>query len=1124
MSVEGAQLVLDDAQRQVVDHAEGTLIFLGAPGTGTTTALAHAIAQRTRREGARSVWAVTVGRRAAADLRTQVAHLLGSGALPTITTIHALAFSLVATFGPRVGDDLAAIRVLSGAEEDQRVRDLIAGSVSESLITWPDTVREALPTLGLANEVRAFTARLREHGLDLDAVIARADEAGDPLLGALARFARMESQTAMMENVVDYSELLVLATALVNDDGVRRDLHADIRALYVDEFHDFDGVQAGLLHRIVDRQATFVVAGDPARSIYRFRGSNPRVLADLMEARKDLVTGTPPKVVIADQVHRANASTLSVAARVLQHEVIEGLPANLAATLRRPRDGEDADASAITEIITCDTAQDLYAHIGRLLRETHLRDGVPWSDMAVLTRTTATASAVRRSLESAGVPVHITAVDLALPDEPAVAALLEVLDAAAHPGRLTADRAEDLMNGPIFAADAGQTRVLARQWRAAQRDADPTRVPPRFAELQCAALNAVATGAPVAMPDSVRDLPAAQRLEQAGRVLADVAAAIAAGAPPAQVLWQVWSAALPDVRGVPWAQRLRRAAVHGHRASGHDLDAVLALFATAERLTERFHGVVGTAAFVAAIRDQRVPAEAISERGTTEREAVSVLTAHHAKARSWHTVVIVDLQEGTWPLSTPRRGLLDIDALIEQASGTTVHQVQRDHAAEAAVALDADRRLLYTALTRAHHRTVVAAVCAITEAGPQPSRFIDDLCAGEPAVPSEHLAGRPPRPLTLTGHVAMLRTRLLDADEVERAAIADELAALALLTDDDGRPLVPAADPRTWWHVYEPTANIAPLRAADEPVRLSASALQSLTNCPLRWFLDRQVYASSSRGSAAALGIAIHTLAEALATGELPADIDVLDAELDRIWPALGFDVPWFEIAERARVRQMLDRLCRFHRLRDAKRISSEVTLGGVIDLALLADIVIAGRSTTADDVCEQQADDLQAAMIEDVLAGLADIDRAISVSGRIDRIEIDDEGRLSLLDIKTTANPGTKAEVAADLQLALYQAAVLTGALAQPLPVPSTSGPPVIDHAALVVVGTEGAKGSGEPAILTQAALTEHEDPVWLFQAIADAITTIRRRAFPPRPGSHCRTCSFTSICPTQSSAVEVS
>ena len=69
------------------------------------------------------------------------------GALPTVTTFHGLAYSLVRrTTGP--GPDAAMPRLLSGAEEDARIRDLLRGAIADGDLPWPDDLLAASATLG----------------------------------------------------------------------------------------------------------------------------------------------------------------------------------------------------------------------------------------------------------------------------------------------------------------------------------------------------------------------------------------------------------------------------------------------------------------------------------------------------------------------------------------------------------------------------------------------------------------------------------------------------------------------------------------------------------------------------------------------------------------------------------------------------------------------------------------------------------------------------------------------------------------------------------------------------------------------------------------------------------------
>ncbi len=73
-TVDSTPIDLDDDQRRVVDHESGPLLVLAGPGTGKTTTLVEAIADRVERRGAdpSHVLALTFSRKAAEQLRDRV--------------------------------------------------------------------------------------------------------------------------------------------------------------------------------------------------------------------------------------------------------------------------------------------------------------------------------------------------------------------------------------------------------------------------------------------------------------------------------------------------------------------------------------------------------------------------------------------------------------------------------------------------------------------------------------------------------------------------------------------------------------------------------------------------------------------------------------------------------------------------------------------------------------------------------------------------------------------------------------------------------------------------------------------------------------------------------------------
>src|SRR6201986_3455919 len=65
---------LDQAQQQVVDHAGGPLLVLAGPGTGKTTTIVAAVADRIENRGIapERILVLTFSRKAAAELRERI--------------------------------------------------------------------------------------------------------------------------------------------------------------------------------------------------------------------------------------------------------------------------------------------------------------------------------------------------------------------------------------------------------------------------------------------------------------------------------------------------------------------------------------------------------------------------------------------------------------------------------------------------------------------------------------------------------------------------------------------------------------------------------------------------------------------------------------------------------------------------------------------------------------------------------------------------------------------------------------------------------------------------------------------------------------------------------------------
>ena len=822
---------------------------------------------------------------------------------------------------------------------------------------------------------------------------------------------------------------------------------------------------------------------------------------------------------------------------------------------------------AVVRVFRSETAETAY--VAHALREAHLLQGVPWSRMAVVLRSTSLQlPALRRALAAAGVPTVTHAEDLPLHLQPAVAPFLLLLRCALEPEALNEEAAVALLHSSLGGADPLAERRLRQGLRALALAAGDRRP---SGEL---------------LVDAVRD-PAgldlverrwAKPAQTVARLLATAREASAVpGATAEQVLWTVWQdSGLADRwygmstrRGAADDPDAGRARQWRAEAADRDLDAMVVLFDAAARFVDRLPGA-RTEVFLDHVLGQELPADSIApsaDRG----EAVRLLTAHAAKGLEWDVVVLAGVQEGIWPDLRLRGSLLGSERLVDFLAG----RLATGPAAvvgETSALLDEERRLFYVATTRARHKLIATAVASAgvggAEGEEQPSRFLTELAApgtttpddptpegpgptdvpgpddpgptdvsgptddpgpdpgegpdptdgsdpdelppeppepdlwestpdplgpsdpgaetplpeisvgdvpveGVPGQvrervasgsrvaggrvvdePAELAVGRAPRALTLAGLVAELRTVVVGGDQTpgRRRAAAVELARLAAAG-------VPGAHPDEWWGL-RPLSDDRPLVDDGQPVKVTPSSMESALRCSLRWLLERHGGAAPP-GPAQGVGNLVH--AAAMLAEDAHVDREKLVEYVSARFDAIELAARWLAGPEQERAQGMVDKLLRW----------------------------LAGNPRRL------------LAIEHEFTVRLADEKRPIQLTGRVDRLEIDDEGRLVVVDLKTGK---TTAVAAADLeehaQLAGYQAAVEAGAFA--------------DHgtesggAALVQLGP-----GKEAREQKQLPLADAADPQWAYAMVRRTAETMAASTFSAVANNRCRVCPVRTSCP---------
>ena len=417
----------DDDQQRVIDYRDGPLLVLAGPGTGKTATVVELVADRVERHGLRpeQILVLTFSRRAADELRFRLASRLQMTVQGRLAwTFHAWCYAVV-----RAHDRAFAgteLRLMSGPEQDVVVRDLLE-PLRGDVERWPAGWGPLLGLRGFADEVRDLLARCQERGIDPVDLQALGARTGRQPWQALAPFYADYLDILDWQGAVDYSGLVRRTAQLLANPEVIGEVAGDLRLIVVDEYQDTDPAQELVLRALAATRAQLVVVGDPDQSIYGFRGADVSGILNFAERFRG-PRRQRAQVMALGRCRRSGPELVAASRAVAARLPLPGLPVAAIAHHRQVQalGPEPGEHPAVAVRLFSSPAQEAVA-VADALRRAHLIDGVPWSSMAVLVRSTRLAGPLQRALADAGVPVETPADERPLTREPVLEPLLALL-------------------------------------------------------------------------------------------------------------------------------------------------------------------------------------------------------------------------------------------------------------------------------------------------------------------------------------------------------------------------------------------------------------------------------------------------------------------------------------------------------------------------------------------------------------------------------------------------------------------------------------------------------------------------------------------------------------------------
>ena len=1039
-----------DEQKLVIDSKSPRLIVFGGPGSGKTSTLIETVVSLIKSDGVKpgidpnSILVLTYGRERASELRDKIVIQSGANAFePIVRTFHSLAFSIINT---QVEADDPKYVLISGAEQDSFIRELLANPEYSPQVKWPKVLEPALSTKGFARELRDLILRASERNFTYKKLIETGHLLNEPWWEPAANFWKIYDQVLGIRygfvsgaaKRIDSSSIISQAIFDLNKRAkIRESFQNKFKVIVIDEFQESDNSQRNLLDLLASDRV--ILFADPQSAIGQFRGADPegvRTYAaknDYKELELTKAIRTPTAITeLSNAISAKFRNPGKIFEVSKENDEAKGL-----------KDATSRNNAGKIDVAKLASQSDCANYIAHAFRTAHLRDGVAWSQMAVILRSPgAGVSAISRAFALNNIPVRIDSDAQALGENPAIKPILTIAQIALGTIKLIPSN-WDLIEEILFSEFGGADALSLRQMRI---DLGKLREPDDDAKSSTQIILEIIENNDAPLPweqllslkriaDVITEARKVVRMNSKGSKKIDIA----------DLIWAIWSTAKNyegDSLATTWRNRALKGGMRG-AAADRDLDAVITLFESARRFAERMPDS-DPQLFLDQILSESIQSDAIAAHGQ-RGEVVSVMTVHSAKGLDWDLVAITGLQEGVWPNLKARGSLLGSERIVE--SERTQATARREIEVSAANALVEDeRRLLKVAISRAKNSLVVTAYSK--EDDSEPSQYFEEIYeAVHRASSIEAETIELPRSLTPQALVSTLRRNLEDSDNFS-AKLLQTLAAKE----------IQSAKVENWLGGLKQSTT-EPVLPPEAQVSVSPSNLQSFSECGLKWFIEKSG-GRDGDSTAQLLGIAIHSLA-AMLKGETGLTFNELATRLENGWQLIDGNKGWVRDYQFKLALEKLEKFYKWHSENKSKRtlFAVEAEFEKVIGRALF--------------------------------------------NGSVDRVEIDESGRVYIVDLKTGAPDISKKKAEDHKQLAGYQLAVYEEAFKGESPGTESAG------AELLFLGTDGKSAAAKPQ-----PVKEHDAIKAEVIAAADAMSASE---FTATVNDRCRMCAVKGLCPIQ-------
>jgi DNA helicase-2/ATP-dependent DNA helicase PcrA len=371
---------LNAEQRRAVETTEGPLLISAGAGSGKTKTLTHRIAYliATNRATAYNILAVTFTNKAAKEMRTRVAHLLGENAdsrsfMPYMGTFHGICVRLLRQDGESVGIPRTFVIF------DESDRQATVKQVSKQLMIDEKTF-----------PARTLSSLISSAKNEMISPQEYTGTAASPAQKAAASVYPLYEKSLHDASALDFDDLINRTVQMLKSSSeIRSKWQQQFKYIMIDEYQDTNSAQYHLVNLLTNDAHNIAVVGDDWQSIYSWRGADFR---NILKFEKDYKNCTLIKLEqnyrstrnILDSAHAVISKNQQRSDKKLWTEAGDGMPVQMVPVGNERAEGESIIMRIRNGVDTGNRHYHEYAVLyrtnaqSRSIEETFVHYGVPY--------------------------------------------------------------------------------------------------------------------------------------------------------------------------------------------------------------------------------------------------------------------------------------------------------------------------------------------------------------------------------------------------------------------------------------------------------------------------------------------------------------------------------------------------------------------------------------------------------------------------------------------------------------------------------------------------------------------------------------------------------------------------